>query len=344
MSEQFSAKLVSEGQAPLVSIILPTYNRAAFLPEAFAAIREQHFADWELIVVDDGSTDDSAAVIEQEFATIEQPKTYVRQENQGAYGARNTGLRHARGKYVAFYDSDDLWLPHHLADCSAALEANPGVDWVYGSVAIVAGLGCENIVEPNIFCTKEGEAPFLKLRTRVTDNLHIITDDAAAQCMIIHGINAGLQHSLIRNSVFDKYTFCVDPKNEAEDQLAVVHALLAGHRFAYFKDVHLLYRLHSSNSSAAGEVVEYDRQLRVLKEMIDGYERLSRCASLSQDIRRALRKRVSRDLFWSLGYSTLWENGKKAEAIQAYQRGLRMWPWNPYFWKTYLLARLRKLS
>ncbi len=118
---------------PTVSIILPTYNRAPFLTEAIRSIREQEFADWELIIVDDGSTDESPQLIERLIADIHQPVHYVRQENKGAYGARNTGLDHATGKYVAFFDSDDQWLPHHLGDCVGALAANPAVDWVYGA-------------------------------------------------------------------------------------------------------------------------------------------------------------------------------------------------------------------
>ena len=75
---------------PRVSIILPTFNRARFLPEAFASIRRQHFLDWELIVVDDGSTDETDAVVRQSLHDVTQPVKYVKQENQGAYGARNT--------------------------------------------------------------------------------------------------------------------------------------------------------------------------------------------------------------------------------------------------------------
>jgi glycosyltransferase involved in cell wall biosynthesis len=90
---------------PRVSIILPTFNRARFLPEAFASIRQQRFLDWELIVVDDGSTDDTDAVVRQSLQGVPQPIKYVKQENQGAYGARNTGVDHASGEFLAFFDS-----------------------------------------------------------------------------------------------------------------------------------------------------------------------------------------------------------------------------------------------
>ena len=90
---------------PTVSIILPTYNRAHFLPQAFASIRGQEFTNWELIIVDDGSTDDTAELVQQFRQDTPQPVRYVFQDNQGAYGARNTGLDHIAGEYVAFFDS-----------------------------------------------------------------------------------------------------------------------------------------------------------------------------------------------------------------------------------------------
>src|SRR5262245_12368939 len=95
--------------APSVSIILPTYNRAKFLPGALDAIGSQRWTDWELIVVDDGSTDDTREMVAELTRNWEQPVRYVYQENQGAYGARNRGLDMARGDFLALYDSDDLW-------------------------------------------------------------------------------------------------------------------------------------------------------------------------------------------------------------------------------------------
>src|SRR6516225_5774559 len=101
---------------PAVSIVLPTYNRARFLPQALESIRAQTWTDWELIIVDDGSCDDTAAVVRRLAAETDRPVRYVWQENGGPAAARNAGLDLARGTYVAFFDSDDYWLPHHLED------------------------------------------------------------------------------------------------------------------------------------------------------------------------------------------------------------------------------------
>ncbi len=113
--------------APAVSIILPTYNRGDVIGRAIASIRAQQFSDWELLVIDDGSTDGTAGQIE----ALGDPRIRVlRQDNQGVYAARNAGLAASRGRWLTFMDSDDAWLPHFLALTTAFLAAHPDADWV----------------------------------------------------------------------------------------------------------------------------------------------------------------------------------------------------------------------
>jgi glycosyltransferase involved in cell wall biosynthesis len=96
-----SGAATADGVVPSVSIILPTYNRAKFLPAALAAMRAQLWTDWELIVIDDGSSDNTRELVAELTRGWEQPVRYVYQENQGAYGARNRGLDMARGEFMA---------------------------------------------------------------------------------------------------------------------------------------------------------------------------------------------------------------------------------------------------
>lgn len=91
---------------PLVSVVIPSYNRASVLPKSVQSVLNQSYSALECIVVDDGSTDDTKQVLEQ----IPDPRLrYVYQENAGACAARNKGVAHARGDYIAFHDSDDTW-------------------------------------------------------------------------------------------------------------------------------------------------------------------------------------------------------------------------------------------
>jgi len=94
---------------PLVSVIIPTYNRGWTLAEAVESVLAQDYKDFELIVVNDGSTDDTKNIL-----AVYEGITVLDQTNQGVSAARNNGVAHSRGTYVAFLDSDDLWLPQKL--------------------------------------------------------------------------------------------------------------------------------------------------------------------------------------------------------------------------------------
>jgi hypothetical protein len=108
--------------SPRVSIVMPTYNRADSILRAVDSIRAQWFEDWELVVVDDGSTDGTADVL----GGLSEPRIrVVRQANGGTYVARNTGLGAVRGDFVAFLDSDDEWCEWHLALAMAFFTAHP---------------------------------------------------------------------------------------------------------------------------------------------------------------------------------------------------------------------------
>jgi len=122
-----------------VSVIVPTFNRAAYIPEALASIYAQTVQPDEVIVVDDGSTDDTAAVIEQ----LGYPIRYHYQPNSGVAVARSTGVRLAIGDVIAWLDSDDTWLPTFLEETTAALHASPELDGVYTGVIFVDEEGTE---------------------------------------------------------------------------------------------------------------------------------------------------------------------------------------------------------
>lgn len=341
MNESFDAQGNSqECMRPLVSIILPTYNRARFLPDAIESIRSQQFTDRELVIVDDGSTDNSPELIEQLTANIQQPVHCIRQENQGAYAARNTGLDHATGKYVAFFDSDDLWLPHHLHDCVMALEANQDVDWVYGACRVVDHT-TGKVLSDSTFYVDGRPRPFMNLKHRKQGQLQIIEDVDATRCMILYGLYNGLQNSVIRRTVFDAMRFEAESRNEAEDQLVVIRYLVSGRRLAFLNDVHVIYRIHDANSSGSAKHGHIERRLLIQRVLLEQFERLAREIPLSSRERRALRHRLAREHFWLLGYALLWESGRRHEALKSFRRGIHYAPWNLKFWKTYVAALAR---
>jgi glycosyltransferase involved in cell wall biosynthesis len=117
----------------LVTAAITTYNRARYLPEAILSAEAQSFADMEILVVDDGSTDETPEVL----AGFGDRIRVVRQENGGRSAARNTAIKEARGTYVAFCDSDDRWLPGKLERQLAAFDANPKLGMAHGHVEVI---------------------------------------------------------------------------------------------------------------------------------------------------------------------------------------------------------------
>lgn len=108
---------------PLVSVVIPTYNRAGFIMQAINTVRQQTYANWELIVVDDCSTDNTREVV---GSLGDERIQYVRHEqNQGGSAARNTGIKHASGKYIAPLDSDDEWSANKLEKQVEVAESSP---------------------------------------------------------------------------------------------------------------------------------------------------------------------------------------------------------------------------
>jgi glycosyltransferase involved in cell wall biosynthesis len=323
---------------PYVSIILPTYNRASFLPRAFESIRNQEFSDWELIVVDDGSIDNSAAMIDELRSHFSQPVKYVYQDNQGAAGARNTGLILAVGKYIAFFDSDDEWLPHHLKRCVHALETNPEVDWVYGACRIVdERTRC--ISEESTFYSGGLPRPFLSLSAQCSGELLVIEDSLALETAISVGLMCGLQCSVLRAQTLQFVR--IPPFRIGEDQVLSILFLLRGSKLAYFNDIHAIYYVHDDNTAVVRAALDPVKATSVLRELICALESLTNTPELPLRGSNALRKRLNNEYFWHLGYASLWNHGRQKEAFAAYRSGLRYWPWDWRCWKTYGTSALK---
>jgi len=109
--------------APFFSIVIPTYNRADLIGRTLATVQAQEMADWEALIVDDGSKDQTASVVQLFLA--DSRFQYLPKENAERGVARNYGLARARGEYVIFLDSDDLFHPNHLTTLHAAIQAAP---------------------------------------------------------------------------------------------------------------------------------------------------------------------------------------------------------------------------
>ncbi|MFP4140153.1 MAG: glycosyltransferase family 2 protein [Planctomycetota bacterium] len=123
--------------APAVSVILPAFNAANTIASAIQSVREQTFGDWELIVVDDGSSDETWTIVSDLTAERENERAIRLEQNQGLAAARNTAIAAARGEWIALLDADDTWTPEKLDRCMTFLDEHPHLRVVYTPMAPV---------------------------------------------------------------------------------------------------------------------------------------------------------------------------------------------------------------
>ena len=125
---------MSESSDPTVSVIIPAYNCADLLADAVDSVRAQTYEDYEVIVVDDGSSDDTAAVAERLAADWPKMRA-IRAEHKGLAAARNRAVAEMRGQWIALLDADDLWKPEKLQRCMDYLAGHPDLSIVYTPMA-----------------------------------------------------------------------------------------------------------------------------------------------------------------------------------------------------------------
>ncbi|MBT9317206.1 glycosyltransferase family 2 protein [Leptothoe spongobia] len=157
---------------PRVSVVIPAYNAMAYLPEAIESVLAQTFADYDVVIVDDGSNDN----IQTWVTTIKDPRVrLVSQANRGLAGARNTGIRESDGDYIAFLDADDRWHPTKLEKQVTLMEASTNIGVVYTWMTLVNQTGeptgrfVNNCVEGNVWeslilsnCVGSGSNPMVR--------------------------------------------------------------------------------------------------------------------------------------------------------------------------------------
>jgi len=145
----------------MFSVIIPTYNRASFVTKAVDSVLRQTFTDYEIIVVDDGSTDTTTQALEQYGRAI----TIIHQVNSGASAARNAGIRKATGSWIAFLDSDDEWKENYLASQSEQIRCNPNViAFITNAINIDDDGGRSHTHFENIILKRFGMATFVRIK------------------------------------------------------------------------------------------------------------------------------------------------------------------------------------
>jgi glycosyltransferase involved in cell wall biosynthesis len=225
---------VTSAAAPTISVIVPVYNMGRYLTDAVASIEAQGFERVEVVVVDDGSTDETPEVI----ASLGERVVAVRQPNRGAAAARNVGIEMASGELLAFLYADDLWPAGKVARQLERLEREPELDVVLGRIQYVAIEG--------------GEAPDIEF------------EDFDAQTLTHVHLGSGLY----RRRAFELIGTFDESLRLSEDLDWFLRAREARLRVAIIPEITLVYRLHGTNTSRGSELRE-SQTLQALKKSLD---------------------------------------------------------------------------
>jgi len=243
---------------PLVSVIIPTFNQSAYLVQAIGSVLAQTYAAVEVIVIDDGSTDDTP----QAVASFGTHVRYFRQDNRGTAAARNAGIAQARGSLIAFLDHDDLWEPQKLQLQAPMFAADPALGLVYSAI--------------RFFDDKTG---------RVTAE-HFPGDNLSFHDLLGHEI-ISLQSSVIPKAAldaiggFDKSLFGAD-----DWDLCIRLTARYGARGVNVPLVNI--RLHSAHASSAAERL-YQNEWAVLRKNSKHHTNCPACRAAIRQTRRTLR-------------------------------------------------------
>lgn len=211
---------------PAVSVVMPAYNVEPFVGAAVESVRGQTFTNFELLVVDDGSTDDTSAIVEQ-HARVDPRIRLCRQPNRGLSTARNSALQQSRGTYIAILDSDDAWVPSFLEVQVDILERRPDVDIVTGNAWFLGG-------------ALDGQAAAPSPDSRPDPDLrHLLQDETAVFIM-----------SVFRRRVYETIGGFDEEFHSNEDYDFWIRAAAAGFRFVRNDKPAGYYRRRADSLSA----------------------------------------------------------------------------------------------
>lgn len=304
--------------APLVSVIIPTYNGAAFIVDAVASALAQTYAPVEVIVIDDGSTDDTRKLLEPFAGRIQ----YVYQRNAGVSAARNRGIVQARGEWIAFLDADDVWLPSKVQRQFDHLEQHPRAGLVHSDAEYLEGT--------------------TGVRSRRAKPRELFVGYCDRQLLL--GNRVVLSSVMIKRSVLE--TVGHFDENIARSTTEDYDLWLRTARefeFAYVDEPLILYRIHASNASKDVRAMRC-YELYVLDKAIKASPEL-----VSRVGAKTIAERLAH-VWLDIGYSA-WDSNDLRDANRAFAAALRYQPnrrvlgrWLATFLPTPLFRALRRVK
>lgn len=263
--------------SPLVSVVIPAYNAHSYIGRALNSVLAQSYSNFEILVVNDGSPD--TELLERVLQPFLSKIRYIKQENQGPSGARNRAIREARGRYVAFLDSDDTWFPHHLMTQVALLMRDPLLHLVYSDSILIRG----DKLLGNSFAS-EPQHPPVSFEKLLTEECTVMTSSTVAsrEAMMTAGL---FDENFLRCEDFDlwlrmafrgsRMDYCTQPGIHhylTEDSLASDSYLLKRARIGVYEKIARSLPLTPSQKNLVHSLID-TTEARCQKELLKQYLR-----------------------------------------------------------------------
>lgn len=316
---------------PLVNVVIPIFNRGKFLHRSIDSVIKQTYEKWKLILVDDGSTDNSVEVCQKYCDLFPDRVTVVQQGNTGVGGARNLGISHSDGKYIALLDSDDAWRPNFLEVMVDAIESYPAVDLVYCSYRRL--IDEEEILVESSF-EHSSAIEFRQLKVEHHKKLNLITDPNFLLTAIRSSIKCSA-NSIIKQKIFNDTLYNTN-MNVGEDRLLNIELISKGVKFGYVKEVLLDVYSHNENISGANKGgTDFSKDQKIFYDLIQVYEYVKEKVQLNATQNKGLKERLSK-LYVHFGCSVVENNSSIMPGIKFLRMGFSLDPVNLDFWKSIL--------
>lgn len=226
---------------PKVSVLMPAYNQAAYVAQAIESVFAQTYEDWELIIVDDGSTDNTADVVRRFASSL----TYIYQSNRGCPAALNRAFKMSKGQYISILGSDDLLLPRALEILSHFLDANPSIDIVYSDGYV---------------CDEQGNNI-----GRLSNHRYMPYGETLDSFVVTSPV-PGVNSAMMRRSRLEKLD---GPFDEAmlgyEDWDLFIRLAALGCRFGYVNELTCKYRIHPGQKTSPASPMAEKRRASLIR-------------------------------------------------------------------------------
>ena len=317
---------------------MPVYNREKTLERSVKSVFKQSYHNWQLVIVDDSSSDESLSLIKA-LSKKDQRISYKTNSeySHSCAGARLSGLENNKGNYISFLDSDDTWPSYHLEELLDYLENNPDIDFVFGDLQRVDESG--NVIVGSKFEDENGLPKELLIKWK--GDFGELSGRSNLETAILTRFNTGMHTAIYRK----KFLANVSLKDVygCEDALLTFEALYNDAKVAVHKKIHLNYLVHSENVSSVNSDMTFEKTEKNAKSEINFYQILipKYLRKLSALEEQARKKKLAELYVWHLGNGTYRKFGKRKLALSAIYSGIKLDPTNAGYYKTFLANLLK---